>query len=110
VRRKGVLYDVGRVLTGNWRPDYHPGLVRRELAIIAGDLHCTAVKICGRDIDRLVLAGDAAAELGLEVWLGPELGARARKLPRPTLRRPPPSLSGCVGDGRIRWCSASAPS
>jgi hypothetical protein len=73
VRRKGVLYDVGRVLTGNWRPDYHPGLVRRELAIIAGDLHCTAVKICGRDIDRLVLAGDAAAELGLEVWLCPEL-------------------------------------
>lgn len=68
-----MLYDVGRVLTGNWRPDYHPGLVRRELAIIAGDLHCTAVKICGRDIDRLVLAGDAAAELGLEVWLCPEL-------------------------------------
>jgi hypothetical protein len=43
---------VGRVLTGNWRPDYHPGIVRRELAIIGGDLHCTAVKICRRDIDR----------------------------------------------------------
>jgi hypothetical protein len=73
VRRKGVLYDVGRVLAGNWRPDYHPDLVRRELAVIAGDLRCTAVKICGRDIDRLVLAGDAAAELGLEAWLCPEL-------------------------------------
>jgi hypothetical protein len=73
VRRKGVLYDVGRFLIANWRPDYHPGLVRRELAIIAGDLHCTAVKICGRDIDRLMLAGDAAAELGLEVWFCPEL-------------------------------------
>jgi hypothetical protein len=73
VKRKGVLYDVGRCLVGNWRPDYRPDLARRELAVIAEDLHCTAVKICGRDVDRLVLAGDAAAELGLEVWFCPEL-------------------------------------
>lgn len=77
MRRKGVLYDVGRVMVGNWRPDYHPDLVRRELAIIAADLHCTAVKIGGRDIDRLMLAGGVAAELGMEVWFCPELWGRS---------------------------------
>jgi hypothetical protein len=30
MRRKGVLYDVGRVMGGNWRPDYSPAVVRRE--------------------------------------------------------------------------------
>jgi hypothetical protein len=43
----------------------------RELAVIAGDLHCTAVKIRGRDIGRVMHAGKAAAELGLEAWLCP---------------------------------------
>lgn len=82
MNRKGVLYDVGRVMFGNWRPDYDPGVVRRELQIIAEDLHCTAVKICGRDIDRLMVAGEAAAQFGLEVWLCPELWG---KRPQPTL-------------------------
>ena len=73
MKRKGVVYDVGEVQVWNWRPDYSPELVRRELAIIAEDLHCTAVKIRSRDIGRLVLTGAAAAELGLEAWLCPEL-------------------------------------
>lgn len=76
MNRKGVLYDAGRVLGGNWRPDYRPDLVRRELRVIAEDLHCTAVKICGRDLGRLVPAAEAAAGLGLEVWLCPELWDR----------------------------------
>ena len=35
------------------------------------------MKIGGRDIDRLVLAGGIAAELGLEVWFCPELWGRS---------------------------------
>ncbi len=73
MNRKGVLYDVGRVMGGNLRPDYDPRLVRRELEIISGDLHCTAVKVCARDVRRLVVASEAALELGLEVWFCPEL-------------------------------------
>ncbi|GHF86719.1 hypothetical protein GCM10017566_70690 [Amycolatopsis bartoniae] len=74
MKRKGVIYDVGSVQMGiNWRPDYRPEVVRRELRILAEDLHCGAVKIRGRDISRVVLTGDAAAAFGMEVWLSAEL-------------------------------------
>lgn len=74
MRRKGVCYDVGRELEGrSWRPDFRPGEVRRELEIIAGDLHCTAVRIQSADLPRLTWAAQVALELGLEVWLSPEL-------------------------------------
>lgn len=83
MNRRGVLYDVGRVfMGGNWRPDYDPKLVRRELEIIKKDLHCNAVRICGRSIDRLTVAAEAALNLGLEVWLSPELW---NKSPQQTL-------------------------
>src|SRR5260370_5945333 len=71
--RRGVLYDVARVMGANWRPDYDPGVVRRELEIIKTDLHCNTVKICGRDIGRLTAASRSALELCLEVWFSPEL-------------------------------------
>jgi hypothetical protein len=77
MNRRGVLYDVGRVLWVNWRPVFDPEVVRRELRIIRDDLHCNAVKICGRDIDRLTVAAEAAVELGLEVWFSPELWDRS---------------------------------
>jgi len=70
---KGVSYDVGREMGGNWRPDYDPELVHRELEIIRDDLHCNAVRICGRDIHRLSTAVRIALELGLKAWLSPEL-------------------------------------
>ena len=74
MRRKGVCYDVGRELEGrSWRPDFRPAEVRRELEIIACDLHCTAVRIQGADVPRLCWAGQVALELGLEVWLSPDL-------------------------------------
>ena len=57
----------------NWRPVFDRQVVRRELAIIRHDLHCTAVRICGRDIDRLTMAAENALAEGLEVWLSPEL-------------------------------------
>jgi hypothetical protein len=71
-----VLYDVGRVLWVNRRPVFDPVVVRRELQIIRDDLHCTAVKICGQDIDRLTVAAAAALDLDLEVWFSPELWDR----------------------------------
>ncbi|MGO9179168.1 MAG: abortive infection protein [Candidatus Limnocylindrales bacterium] len=73
MNRRGVSYDVGRVMGVNWRPVFDPQIVHRELAIIRHDLHCTAVRICGRDIDRLTRAAEDALTDGLEVWLSPEL-------------------------------------
>lgn len=77
MRRKGVLYDVGCRSGVNWRPDYTPALVRRELEIIRTDLHCTVVKIRGRDVGRVMAAAEDGLDLGLEVWLSPELWNRS---------------------------------
>ena len=79
VRLKGVSYDVGRELGGNWRPVFDMRVVHRELEIIGDDLHCSAVRICGRDISRLLAAGEDALKLGLEVWLSPELWNKSPK-------------------------------
>jgi hypothetical protein len=77
VRRTGVCYDAGRELEGrSWRPDFRPDEVRRELEIIAGDLHCTTVRIQGVDLPRLRQAAEIALDLGLETWLSPELWDR----------------------------------
>jgi hypothetical protein len=74
MNRKGVCYDAGRVMMGaSWRPKLDEALARRELGIIKEDLHCNAVRICGLDIDRLVLASQAALDAGLEVWFCPEM-------------------------------------
>ena len=75
MRLRGINYDTGFAPFGSLdqlsRPSFNPEQVRNELAIIARDLHCTAVRISGRDIDRLVLAAEAASSLGLEVWFSP---------------------------------------
>jgi hypothetical protein len=73
MERKGICYDVGREMYGNWRPDFHPDIIHRELQIIQNDLHCNAIRICGKDISRLMLAADDALKQGFEVWLSPEL-------------------------------------
>jgi hypothetical protein len=79
MNRRGVCYDVGRVLMGgNWRPKFDPKEVARELAIIKDDLHCNAVRIQGLDIDRLVTASKAALSEGLEVWFSPEMWDRSQ--------------------------------
>ena len=80
--RRGVSYDVGRVLGLNWRPDFDAETARRELEIIRDDLHCNAVRICGREIDRLLTRHRGCPGLGLEVWLSPELWDKS---PRQTL-------------------------
>jgi hypothetical protein len=78
MKRRGICYDVGRVLDGtpipaDWRPQFAPAETHRELQIIRDDLHCNAVRICGRDLDRLMIASVDALALGLEVWFSPEL-------------------------------------
>jgi hypothetical protein len=80
MNRKGVCYDVGRVMMGsNWRPKFDPRVVHRELEIIKGDLHCTAVRICGLDIERLLTATRDALTQGLEVWLSPEMWDKSQE-------------------------------
>lgn len=77
MNRKGVCYDVGRVLMdGNWRPRFDPVVIHRELGVIKDDLNCNAVRIQGLDLDRLMAAAGDALSQGLEVWLSPEMWDR----------------------------------
>lgn len=80
---KGVNYDVGTVMGVNWRPDYNPQTVERELEIIKRDLHCNAVGISGKDIGRVMLTAETALRLGLEAWLNP--ADWGNKPPKPML-------------------------
>ncbi|MQA94997.1 MAG: hypothetical protein GEV11_10230 [Streptosporangiales bacterium] len=78
MRAKGITYDTGFKRDGRLsRERFDPDVVKRELSIIRDDLHCTAVRITGGDVERLELAATFAADLGLEVWFSPyplELG------------------------------------
>ncbi len=72
MRGKGITYDTGFLNAGaSTRPSFDPDLVKRELRIIHDDLHCTAVRVTGGDLDRLELAAVHGAEAGLEVWMSP---------------------------------------
>lgn len=71
LRAKGIGYDAGFSLDGvSGRPFDHE-VVRRELQIIHDDLHCTAVRLFGNDLDQLEFAARYAADLGLEIWFSP---------------------------------------
>lgn len=71
MRAKGIGYDTGFERGGKFNRPFDPGLVRRELAVIRDDLHCTAVRLIGTDLDRIEFAAREAAALGLEVWFSP---------------------------------------
>ena len=74
MNRRGVCYDVGRVMMNkNFRPEFDPDTIKRELEIIKDDLHCNVVKICGKDVKKLMKASEFALKIGLEVWVSPEL-------------------------------------
>jgi hypothetical protein len=80
MKRKGVCYDVGRVMMGeDWRPAFDPKVVHRELEIIKNDLHCNAVRVCGLDLDRLMTATEDALKQGLEVWFSPEMWDKSQE-------------------------------
>jgi hypothetical protein len=77
MRIKGMGYDTGFTIDGSGGRPIAPDVVRRELQIIRDDLHCTAVRLIGNNLDRMEHAAHAAADLGLEVWFSPypmELG------------------------------------
>ena len=72
MRARGINYDTGFRPGGHLsRKQFDPGVVRREMQVIARDLHCTAVRISGADPERLSVAGEYAAAAGLEVWFAP---------------------------------------
>jgi hypothetical protein len=71
MRAKGIGYDTGFVVGETFNRPFEPELVRRELRIIRDDLHCTAVRLIGTDLDRIEFAAREAAALGLEVWFSP---------------------------------------
>ncbi|HEX9386354.1 MAG TPA: hypothetical protein VF918_08540 [Anaerolineales bacterium] len=75
MKRKGVNYDVGIEFHRDYlsRPVFDARIVHRELEIIKNDLHCTAIRVSGTDIDRLIATTEDALKQGLEVWLSPHL-------------------------------------
>ena len=88
MNRKGVCYDVGRVMMGSqWRPKFDLKQVHRELEIIKNDLHCNTVRICGLDLKRLEIAAEEALTRGLEVWLSPEMWDRSQEENLPYLEK-----------------------
>ncbi|MGN6794255.1 MAG: hypothetical protein ACTHJW_17865 [Streptosporangiaceae bacterium] len=77
-----MTYDTGVVFSGPGysvptRPKLDLATAERELQIVRDDLHCNAVRLIGRDVDRLVQVGERALALGLEVWLSPALWGRS---------------------------------
>ena len=70
---RGINYDTGfgGAVGDRSRVAFDPAVVRREMAIIAADLHCDAVRISGDDPERLTLAAHAALDAGLRVWFAP---------------------------------------
>ena len=70
----GVNYDTGVVVDGtSTRTAFDDRTVRRELEIIAGDLHANAVRVTGDQVDRLEVAARHASAAGLQVWFSPFL-------------------------------------
>jgi hypothetical protein len=65
MRGKGINYDTGFSPGGrNSREDFDAGIVRREMHVIARELHCTAVRVSGGDPGRLSIAGELARPKG----------------------------------------------
>ena len=72
MRNYGINYDTGITAEGDsTRKRFDDAVVRRELQIIASDLHATAVRVSGNDPRRLARAGEHALAAGLELWFSP---------------------------------------
>lgn len=68
----GVNYDTGLVYEGrSTRDHFDPAAVRNDLTVIANELHAPAVRVVGTELDRLVVAGEAALAAGLDLWFSP---------------------------------------
>ena len=72
MRGKGITYDTGFLSAGtSTHEPFDPDVVRREMRVIHDDLHCNAVRITGGVVDRLEVAAELAARVGLEAWICP---------------------------------------
>ncbi|WP_157244395.1 hypothetical protein [Nonomuraea typhae] len=70
--KKGINYDTGFLPEPDTtRPVFERETVRREMRVIAGDLHCQAVRVSGGNPERLSVAAEEAAAAGLEVYFAP---------------------------------------
>jgi hypothetical protein len=70
--RIGIHYDTGFFAGGrSSRTVFHPDQVAFDMRAIAHDLYCAAVRITGGDPERLTVAADLAAAVGLDVWFSP---------------------------------------
>ncbi len=72
MRARGINYDTG-LFPGaqDSRPVFEPAAVRRDMAVIARELHCDTVRISGRDPARIRTAAELAAAEGLEIYYCP---------------------------------------
>ncbi|OKJ40061.1 hypothetical protein [Streptomyces sp. CB01580] len=72
MRARGVNYDTG-FLPGQdlSRKTFTHETVRHDMAVISDELHCDAVRVSGRDPERLSIAAHCAAAAGLEVRFAP---------------------------------------
>lgn len=72
MRTIGVNYDTGLEVEGRTtRSAFDQETARRELRIIADELHAKAVRLSGSHLDRLAVAGAEALAAGLDVWFSP---------------------------------------
>jgi hypothetical protein len=72
MRNYGINYDTGLTADGyRTRQRFDDAVVRRELQIIASDLHATAVRVAGDDPRRIARAGEHALAAGMELWFSP---------------------------------------
>jgi hypothetical protein len=72
MRNYGINYDTGLTAEGYCtRKRFDDAAVKRELQIIASDLHATAVRVSGDDPQRIAQAGQHALAAGLELWFSP---------------------------------------
>lgn len=70
--RKGITYDTGFLDRDvNTRVHFEVADIERDMAVIAGELGCDAVRVTGGDPERLEIAARVAVKHGLEVWFSP---------------------------------------
>lgn len=73
MKYRGVVYDVGLQFSpGIFSVDpFNPELVKHDMKVLANEVYANAVRIEGEDIQRLVIATEAAHEEGLKVLFNP---------------------------------------
>ncbi|GAA1893023.1 hypothetical protein [Streptantibioticus ferralitis] len=100
MRRHGINYDTGfdPFGDGTSRTYFDPDTVRRDMAVIADELRCDAIRISGGDPARLTIAAEAAGS-----------PTPPGSSPVTTVTPPPISTSPGTGSRRSFRTARSAP-